>query len=54
MKAYNLMLKAAEIAQCRDIALKKLRIMIEGFPQERFVRGALARAEELWRIDPSV
>lgn len=49
---YKLTIRAAEIAQCEDAVLKRLRDMLESFPQERFVKGALARMEELWRVAP--
>jgi hypothetical protein len=54
LTAYDLTLRAAEVAQCRDGTLKHLRIMLEGFPQDRVVRAALARAVELWSVDPAV
>lgn len=54
LKAYDLTLRAAEVLQSRDAALKQIRVMIESFPQDRLVKGALARAAELWRVDPSV
>jgi hypothetical protein len=49
---YKLTIRAAENAQCEDAVLKQLRDMLESFPQERFVKGALARVEELWRVAP--
>ncbi|MCX7143853.1 MAG: hypothetical protein NT123_22995 [Proteobacteria bacterium] len=52
LTAYNLTLAAAEVAQCKEVALKQIRDMLEGFPQERLVKGALARAAELWAADP--
>jgi hypothetical protein len=54
LTAYDLTLRAAEVAQCRDAALKQIRVMLESFPQDRLVKGALARAAELWSVDPSV
>lgn len=54
LTAYDLILRAAEILQSRDDALKQIRIMLESFPQDRLVKGALARAAELWRVDTSV
>ncbi len=54
LAAYDLTLRAAEVAQCRDTALKQIRVMLENFPQDRLVKGALARATELWSVDPSV
>lgn len=47
--AYDLTMRAAQLAQCKEATLKQIRQMLEGFPQERFVRGALANAIELWR-----
>ena len=47
--AYNLTIRAADIAQRKAVALKQIRQMLEGFPQERFVRSALADENELWR-----
>ncbi len=43
-----------DILQCRDAALKQIRTMLKGFPKERLVTGTLARAAELWGVDPSV
>jgi len=54
LTAYDLTLRAAEILQSRDAVLKQIRIMLESFPQDRLVKAALARAAELWRVDPSV
>ena len=48
MSAYDLTLRAADNAQGKAVALKQIRQMLEGFPKERFVRGALAHAIELW------
>jgi len=47
LKAYDLTLRAADLAHGREPALKQIRQMLEGFPQERFVRSALANANEL-------
>ncbi len=47
--AYDLTLRAADVAQRRESALKQIRQMLEDFPQERFVRSALANYTELWR-----
>jgi len=52
LTVYNLILGAAEVAQCKEAALKQIRNMLDGFPQERLVKGALARAAELWPADP--
>ena len=52
LTAYDLILRAAEVAQCRETALKQIRSMLEGFPEERLVKGALARAAALWDVDP--
>ncbi len=54
LTAYDLTLRAAEVVQSRDAALKQIRNMLKGFPQERLVTGVLARAAELWLVDPSV
>ncbi len=54
LTAYDLTLRAADIAQCRGAALKHLRNMLEGFLLDRVVRAALARAVELWHVDPAV
>jgi hypothetical protein len=42
LNAYTHMLRAAEIAHCTEAAMGQLRKMLESFPQERFVRVALA------------
>jgi tetratricopeptide (TPR) repeat protein len=42
LTAYARMLRAADVAQCAEAAREQLRKMLESFPQERFVRGALA------------
>jgi hypothetical protein len=47
--AYELTIRAAEQVNGKDAILKKIRQMLAGFPQERFVRAALADASELWR-----
>ena len=47
--AYDLTLRAADIAQAKESVLKRIRQMLENFPQERFVRDALANTSELWR-----
>lgn len=52
LTVYNLILRAAEVAQCKEVALKQIRNMLEGFPQEHFVKGALARAAGLWDAGP--
>ena len=49
MIAYDLTLRAADNAHGKAAALKQIRQMLEGFPKERFVRGALVHAIELWR-----
>jgi hypothetical protein len=36
------------VAHGRASALKQIRQILERFPQERFVRSALATANELW------
>lgn len=48
LTAYNLILSAADVAQCRDAVLKQIRKMLDAFPRERMVKSALARAAELW------
>jgi hypothetical protein len=48
LNVYNLILAAAEVAQCKEAALTQIRNMLERFPQERLVKDALARAAELW------
>ncbi|MCX7143586.1 MAG: hypothetical protein NT123_21580, partial [Proteobacteria bacterium] len=53
LTVYNLILSAAEVAQCKETALKQIRDMLEEFPQERLVKGALARVAELWHCGPS-
>ena len=53
LNAYDLTLRAAEIAQRRDTALKLIRKMIEDFPQDRMVRAALASVTELRDVDPA-
>ena len=52
LTVYNLILRAAEVAQCKEATLTQIRNMLEGFPQERLVKGALARAAGLWDVDP--
>lgn len=47
-KAYDLTLRAADVAHGKESALKQIRQMFEDFPQERFVKSALANANELW------
>jgi len=47
--AYDLTIRAAEHAHGKEAAQAQIRQMLAGFPQERFVRGALARADGLWR-----
>ena len=54
LTAYDLTLHAADVAQCRDAALKHLRHMLEGFPLDGVVKAVLARAVELWNVDPAV
>lgn len=49
LKTYDLTLRAADVGQGRESALKQIRQMLEHFPQERFVKSALANANELWR-----
>lgn len=46
-RAYDLILQAADTAQGTASALERIRQMLEDFPQERFVRGALANASGL-------
>lgn len=46
--AYDLTLRAADTTQGRESALKRIRQMLDGFPEERFVRGALTNSTELW------
>jgi hypothetical protein len=48
-KAYDLTLRAADVAHGKESALKQIRQMLEDFPQERFVKNALANANQLWR-----
>ena len=52
-RLYNLILSAAEFTQCKDATLTQIRNMLEGFPQERLVKGTLARAAGLWDVDPA-
>ena len=52
LTVYDLILRAAEVAQCKQAALKQIRNMLEGSPQERFVKSALAHATDLWSADP--
>jgi hypothetical protein len=51
LDAYELLLGAAEIAHCKEAAFGKLRRIIEGFPQDTLVKGALARKTSLWNVD---
>ncbi|MHB1175463.1 MAG: hypothetical protein ACYCZJ_10110 [Sulfuriferula sp.] len=48
--AYDLTLRAAEVAQCKETALQQILNLLESFPQERLVKGALAGANELWGV----
>ncbi|MBE0625503.1 MAG: hypothetical protein IH606_11880 [Burkholderiales bacterium] len=52
LTVYNLIVSAAEVARCKEAALTQIRNMLDGFPQERLVKGALARAAELWSAEP--
>lgn len=52
LTVYDLILSAAEVAQSKEATLTQIRNMLEGFPQERLVKGALARAAGLWDVDP--
>jgi hypothetical protein len=40
--AYAQMLPAADFARCAEAVMEQLRILLESFPQERSVGGALA------------
>lgn len=51
LRAYELTMQAAERAQCKAAALAQVRKMLDDFPQERMVKGALARVAELWSAD---
>lgn len=42
------------ITRIKEAALTQIRNILEGFPQERLVKGALARARELWDVNPEV
>jgi len=42
LNAYAQIRRAANVAHCSDAAMEQLRKMLESYPQERFVRGALA------------
>lgn len=46
-RAYDLTLQAADTAQGTASALARIQQILDGFPQERFVRGALAKASGL-------
>lgn len=52
LTAYELTIHAAERAQRKATALTQVRKMLDGFPQDRMVKGALARVTELWAADP--
>ena len=43
-RAYDLTLQAADTAQGTASALARIQQILDSFPQERFVRGALAKA----------
>lgn len=45
--AYDLTLQAADTAQGTATALKRIQQILDDFPQERLVRGALANASGL-------
>ncbi|MBP6646482.1 MAG: hypothetical protein KA207_11535 [Burkholderiaceae bacterium] len=53
LKAYDLTLRAADVAHGRESALKQIRLILDDFPQERFVRSALVNTAELWSDDYS-
>lgn len=53
LAAYDHMLHAAEYAQGGDSALKALRLMLDGFPQDLQVKRVLAGKAGLWGIDPA-
>jgi outer membrane protein TolC len=42
LTAYAQIRRAADVAQCTEAAMEQLRKVLESFPQERFVSGALA------------
>ena len=46
-RAYDLTLQAADTAHGTALALARIQQILESFPQERFVRGALAKASGL-------
>lgn len=46
--AYALTMRAAEQIQGRAATVSRIRQMLDGFPQDRFVRVALADSGELW------
>ena len=46
-RAYDLTLQAADTAQGTALALERIQQILNSFPQERFVRGALAKASGL-------
>jgi len=46
-RAYDLVLEAADSAQGTAAALERIQQLLDSFPQERFVRGALAEASGL-------
>jgi hypothetical protein len=46
-RAYDLTLQAADTAQGTALALERIRQILNSFPQEQFVRGALAKASGL-------
>ena len=46
-RAYDLTLQAADTAQGTASALESIQQILDRFPQERFVRGALAKASGL-------
>jgi len=46
-RAYDLILQAEETAQGTATALARIQQILDSFPQERFVRGALAKVSGL-------
>jgi len=46
-RAYDLTIQAADTAQGTASALARIQQILDDFPQERFVRGALAKANGL-------
>ena len=53
LTAYAQIRRAADVAHCTEATMEQLRKMLEGFPHERFVRGALAHVLAIKPLVPA-